>query len=102
MKILKRAFVSTLLLAICSTPAFGDLWVASYGGQFVEDARSMQKTSDGGFIVAGYTQTSNDDASADIWVLKLDANGNIMWQKSYGGVGDEEADLVDRLESLVG
>ena len=47
-------------------------------------AHSIQQTSDGGFIVAGGTG-SYGAGDWDYWVLKLDANGNVIWQKTYGG-----------------
>ena len=60
-------------------------WQKTYGGSSGDDcAHSIQQTSDGGFIVAGAT-SSYGAGSFDYWVLKLDANGNIIWQKTYGG-----------------
>ena len=44
---------------------------------------SVQQTSDGGYIVAG--ETSSFGVGWDAWLLRLDANGNIIWQKTYGG-----------------
>ena len=58
-------------------------WQKTYGGNGVDVARSIQQTSDGGFIVAG--ETSSFATNTDVWILKLDANGNISWQKTYGG-----------------
>lgn len=63
-------------------------WQKTYGGPGIEQAWSVEPTSDGGYIVAGGT-TSFGAGGADYWVLKLDADGNIRWQKTYGGPADD-------------
>ncbi len=59
-------------------------WQKTYGGNKYDYAWSIQQTSDGGYIVAGSTYTFGAGES-DIWVLKLDSNGNVSWQRTYGG-----------------
>ena len=49
---------------------------------------SIQQTADGGYIVAGYTNSFGAGV-ADAWVLKLNADGSRAWQKTYGGSGDD-------------
>ena len=61
------------------------LWQKTYGGGTFDEARSIQQTTDGGFIVAGVTN-SFGIGDYDFWVLKLDSSGNPLWQKTYGGV----------------
>ena len=51
-------------------------WQKTYGGSGGDCAYSIQQTSDGGYIVAGYT-TSFGAGNDDMWILKLDSNGNI-------------------------
>ena len=63
-------------------------WQKTYGGADDDGAFSVQQTSDGGYIVSGATK-SFGAGSTDIWVLKLDAFGDITWQKTYGGEGSE-------------
>ncbi len=63
-------------------------WEKTYGGAGTEQAWSVDLTRDGGFIVAGGT-TSFGAGATDCWLLKLDAGGNIEWQKSYGGAADD-------------
>jgi uncharacterized Fe-S cluster protein YjdI len=72
----------------------GIAWQKTYGGVGVDIAHSMQQTSDGGFIVAG--ETSSFGADTDLWILKLDAQGNIAWQKIYGGSGVDIAHSVQQ------
>ncbi len=66
------------------------VWEKCYGMAKDEHAYCIQQTSDGGYIVAGGTN-STGLGSADVWILKLDENGNILWEKSYGGSGYDYA-----------
>jgi hypothetical protein len=59
-------------------------WQRTYGGNENDDACSIQQTRDGGYIVAGFTQ-SLGAGEEDIWILKLDPSGAIEWQRTYGG-----------------
>jgi uncharacterized delta-60 repeat protein len=86
-------------------PAFGDVgllkldargnvvWQRTYGGRGLDEATSIQQTSDGGYIVAGSTW-SFGAGNYDVWVLKLDARGNVVWQRTYGGRGLDEATSI--------
>jgi hypothetical protein len=74
-------------------------WQKTYGGSYWDVANSIQETSDGGYIVAGYTRSKNGDITEnkgdyDVWVLKLDIDGNIEWQKTYGGSGNDIANFI--------
>jgi len=74
---------------ILKLSASGDIeWQKAYGGSSFDSATSTQQTSDGGYIVAGYTSSFGTGGS-DIWILKLTQLGDIEWQKTYGGVGSE-------------
>ena len=68
----------------------GVVWQKTYGGTGHDLAFSVQQTSDGGFIVAGATP-SFGAGNYDFWVLRLDASGGVVWEKTYGGSGDDEA-----------
>lgn len=65
-------------------------WQKTYGGDDNDIAYAIQQTSDGGFVVAGET-SSFGAGEKDFWILKLDVNGNILWQKAYGGSKDDMA-----------
>src|SRR3989338_8456058 len=77
--------------------AYGTVeWQKTYGGVNVDVSKSVQQTRDGGYIIAGYTM-SFSIGEADIWVLKLRADGTIAWQKTYGGVEDDRANSVQQI-----
>lgn len=68
-------------------------WQRTLGGSGYESARDIIQTPDGGYIVLGETNSTDGGVIAgfggtkDIWLLKLDASGNLQWQKRYGGNG---------------
>ncbi len=62
------------------------LWQQTYGGTQHNHAFAIQETSDLGFIVVGET-TSFGAGNRDAWVVRLDANGNVLWQTVYGRSG---------------
>lgn len=59
------------------------LWTKTYGGSDFDYGLSVHQTSDGGFIVAGYTYSFSPGADLDVYLLKTDANGRILWQRNY-------------------
>ncbi len=66
----------------------GDVaWQKAYScsGDNQQEARSIQQTTDGGYIVAGYIEHLDASSWAELMILKLDQNGNVSWQKIYGG-----------------
>ena len=65
-------------------------WQRAYGGNGGDWARSILQTSDGGYAVAGYT-SSFGSGDSDMWVLRLQGDGDIVWQKSYGTSFDDTA-----------
>jgi hypothetical protein len=70
-------------------------WQKTYGGTNNDSANSIQQTTDGGFIVSGYTY-SFGPGSGDFWVLKLDASGNVVWQKVWGGADGDIAESAQQ------
>ena len=65
-------------------------WEKTYGGSNTDEAKSIQQTTNGGYIVAGSTFSNDGDVTnnkgySDAWILKLNTNGAIEWQKTYGG-----------------
>ena len=79
---------------ILRTDADGDtLWTRTYGGTDREIATSIDRTSDGGFIIAGET-ASFGAGDQDIYLLKVDAGGDTLWARTYGGIDYERASRV--------
>jgi uncharacterized delta-60 repeat protein len=70
-------------------------WERTYGGTADDEAHAIRQTADGNYIVAGMT-SSFGAGNRDIWVLKLSANGDIIWQKTYGGTADDEAYAIQQ------
>jgi len=64
------------------------VWFKHFGGSNSDYAYSIQQTSDGGYIVAGYT-LSYTYGGADFAIYKLDSSGNKVWFKHYGGANDD-------------
>jgi uncharacterized delta-60 repeat protein len=76
-------------------PMSGTYFAKTYGGDSDDRANSFQQTSDGGYILAGYTSSFGVDSS-DIFLIKTDANGNVQWAKTYGGTYDDRAYSVQQ------
>lgn len=75
------------------------VWQNSLGGSGVDIARDIVKTNDGGFVVVGSTFSVDTDITenngeADVWLVKIDGNGNIQWQKTLGGSAFDAAESV--------
>ena len=70
-------------------------WQKTYGGDYSDWVDSIWQTRDGGYIVAGGTE-SFGGGYADIWVLKLSPDGTVEWQKTYGGDGSDSADSIQQ------
>ncbi|MFC5269130.1 gliding motility-associated C-terminal domain-containing protein [Adhaeribacter terreus] len=73
------------------------IWDRTFGGSYSDRLHSLQQTSDGGYILGGYSDSgsSGDKSQAnrgreDFWVVRLDANGNKIWDKTFGGSERDE------------
>jgi hypothetical protein len=69
-------------------------WNKTYGKTTLDFAYSVVRTSDGGYALAGATGLGPSDL--DFWLVKTDAYGNHLWNKTYGGTGAQEAHSVVR------
>ena len=80
-------------------------WSKTYGGNGDDRGNSLKQTSDGGYIMAGYSTSNDGDVSAnagaqDFWLVKTDAMGTIQWERSFGFPGRDEALAVTQTEDL--
>jgi hypothetical protein len=64
-------------------------WTKTIGGSSYEWANSIMQSSDGGYVIAGYTKSFG--AGYDMYVVKLDSRGNVQWTKTIGGGNDDGA-----------
>ena len=82
---------------IVKTDALGNIqWQNTIGGSGGELLHSVKQTTDGGYILGGYSnsnisgdKTENSNGDQDYWIVKTDALGNIQWQNTIGGSGEE-------------
>ncbi len=88
----------------CSYDPFtGELdWVRTYGGSEEDNAVAIAKADDGGFMVLAHTRSNNGDVTGktetdvDFWLLKIDANGEKVWDRTYGGSLDDIATDISK------
>lgn len=59
------------------------LWSKVYGGGLAEEAARVSLTPDGGYVISGITGSFSDNL--DLWLVKINSSGDILWQKRYGG-----------------
>ncbi|MBI5206727.1 MAG: choice-of-anchor D domain-containing protein [Candidatus Firestonebacteria bacterium] len=71
------------------------LWAKTFGEYGDDEAKSIQQTSDGGYIIVGNSDSYGEDES-DIWVIKLNSDGAIEWQKIYSCICYDEASSIQQ------
>ena len=77
--------------------ASGNLqWSRYFGGNFTDTPVGAVEMNDGGFIIAGGSDSEDTDISAnkgtyDFWVVRVNADGDLVWEKSFGGTETDEA-----------
>jgi hypothetical protein len=82
---------------IVKTDAVGNIqWQNTIGGNLDDALRSVQQTTDGGYIIGGTSnsnisgdKTENSNGDDDYWIVKTDSIGNIQWQNTIGGSNDD-------------
>jgi hypothetical protein len=72
------------------------IWQKAFGGSGQDIGNSVVAAPDGGYVIAGATMSGNGDVvgshgDVDAWVLKIDEQGNKLWQKAWGGTNGEWA-----------
>lgn len=64
-------------------------WNKAIGGLNNDVANSVNRTTDGGYIISGVTNSFNENGDEDVYLIKIDANGNKLWSKAIGGSGQD-------------
>ena len=78
------------------------VWVKTFGGSNEDDAIDIVQADDGGYIVLGFTNSNDGDITGktstdqDYWLLKLSQDGNVLWDKTYGGSADDQATGISK------
>ncbi|MGB5371630.1 MAG: hypothetical protein WBN18_14480, partial [Flavobacteriaceae bacterium] len=75
------------------------LWQRSFGGTGIEISYDIAKTKDHGYVIVGNTFSDNLDVTknngeSDIWMIKVDDQGNLIWERSFGGLQFDGAQSV--------
>ena len=86
--------------AAAGTPP-AQAWNRTLGGNSDDIASAVQQTTDGGYVVAGRTYSNNGDVAGnhggwDYWVVKLDAAGQMAWNRTLGGSRWDDAHAVQQ------
>lgn len=68
------------------------VWEKNYGGDEIDEAWGIAPTNDGNFMIVGDTRSSNgniadNNGAADVWIIKIDPSGELLWEKTFGGSG---------------
>ena len=69
------------------------VWDKTFGGTGYETASEVWQTNDGGYVVFGYTDSFGAGVR-DMWLIKTDSEGNMLWDKTYGGDNDDRGESV--------
>jgi len=80
-------------------PNGNKIWEKIFGGSKSDYAYSVQETSDGGFILTGATYSYGNGGETDVYLVKTDANGNKLWQKTFGGTDSDYGSCVRQISS---
>jgi hypothetical protein len=65
-------------------------WTKTVGGSGNDVGRGVVQTADGGYVVAGWTNSFGNGGD-DFYLIRLDGNGQLLWTKAYGGTGNDRA-----------
>ncbi|MBN8680354.1 MAG: T9SS type A sorting domain-containing protein [Chitinophagales bacterium] len=79
------------------------IWQKCLGGSGADEAWNVVQAPDGGFVVVGTTNSTDGDITVnygidDVWVAKLDATGNLLWQRSFGGSESDEGRAISNTD----
>jgi predicted Rdx family selenoprotein len=79
------------------------IWEKNFGGTEIDEASAIAATNDGNFIIVGDTRSSdidvlNNNGAADIWMIKITADGVLIWEKTIGATGFDVARSISKTQ----
>lgn len=79
------------------------IWEKNFGGSEIDEPRGITSTNDGNFMIVGDTRSSDKDVAsnnggADLWVLKVSTDGNLIWEKNFGGTSFDVARSITKTQ----
>lgn len=79
------------------------IWEKSFGGSEIDEPRGITTTNDGNFIIVGDTRSSNKDVAtnngaADLWIIKITTDGNLIWEKTIGASSFDVARSISKTQ----
>lgn len=73
-------------------------WANAYGGTLNDFGNAIAETSDNGFVISGSTE-SFGSGQRDVYVIKIDSTGNLLWSKAMGGAENESGKSIQELSN---
>lgn len=85
------------------SPVGNIIWEKSFGGSEIDEARAITNTKNGNFLIVGDTRSNNKDiainnGAADIWIIKISTEGNLIWEKTIGGTSFDVARAITKTQ----
>mgnify|MGYP001562587412 CR=1 FL=1 len=83
----------------------GDLiWEKSFGGSEIDEAKAIAATNDGNFLIVGDTRSNDTDVStnsgaADVWIIKINPEGELLWEKTFGGSSFDSVQAIHKTQN---
>lgn len=79
------------------------IWEKSFGGSEIDEPTGITTTNDGNFIVVGNTRSTDKDVTfnnggADLWMIKISTDGNLIWEKTFGGTSFDIAKSISKTQ----
>ena len=94
-----KGYIDAWILKLSTNGAIE--WQKTYGGSAVDVLTNIKQTTDGGYIIAGKSNSTdgdvtNNQGSADAWIIKIDTSGNLEWSKTFGGTSSDIANDIQQ------